>query len=163
METMHETKALTITRTFDAPVDFVWRAWTKPQQIKQWWGPNYFTTPFCTMDFRLDGRYLTCMRSPDDFDYWSTGVYKEIVPLKRIVMTDSFSDINGNVVPATHYSMSGDFPLEMQITVDFEFEEGKTKITLTHEGIPDSEKENCTKGWNQSFDKLAEFLANILV
>ena len=127
---------LVITRIFDAPLELVWNAWTNPEHFKRWWGPKDFTCPFCEMDFRVGGRYLNCMRSPVGQDYWSTGVYREIIPMERIVFTDSFADEKGNIVPATHYGLSSDFPLEMLVTVTFEEFEGKTKLTLHHVGIP---------------------------
>jgi uncharacterized protein YndB with AHSA1/START domain len=92
-------------------------------------------------------------------DFWGTGVYREIVPMEKIVSTDSFADADGNVVPASYYGMSGDFPLELLITVTFEEVEGKTKMTLTHVGIPEGEMMDLTRaGWSESFDKLAESL-----
>jgi uncharacterized protein YndB with AHSA1/START domain len=99
------------------------------------------------------------MRSPEGQDYWSTGVYREIVPPERLVCTDSFADEKGNVVPATHYGMSADFPLEMLVTVTLEEEAGKTRLTLEHVGLPPGEDlDNCRVGWSESFDKLAEVL-----
>jgi uncharacterized protein YndB with AHSA1/START domain len=99
------------------------------------------------------------MRSPEGKDYWSTGVYREIVPLERIVCTDCFADEAGNVVPATYYGMSADFPLEMLVTVTFEDQGGKTKMTLKHSGLPAGDmSEETGAGWNQSFDKLAASL-----
>src|SRR5215207_6016964 len=118
---------LVITRFFNAPRELIWKAWTDPDHFKHWWGPKHFTAPFCKMDFHVGGKYLYCMRSPEGQDYWSTGVYKEIVPKERIVFTDSFADAEGNVVPATDYGMSLDFPLEMLVTVTFEDFDGKTK------------------------------------
>ena len=148
-----------ITRVFDAPRELVWKAWTEPDRLMQWWGPKGFTAPVCEIDLRVGGKYLNCMRSPEGKDYWSTGVYREIVPLERIVCTDSFADEHGNVVPATHYGMSPDFPLEMLVTVTFEEHEGKTTMTLRHVGIPAGEMRELTgAGWNESFDKLAESL-----
>lgn len=150
---------LVITRLFDAPRELVWQAWTEPEHFKRWWGPKDFTCPFCEMDLRVGGRYLNCMRSPEGRDYWSTGVYREIVPMQRIVCTDAFADEHGNVVPATHYGMSQDFPLEMLVTVTFEDQAGKTKITLKHSGLPaTAEGQSAQAGWNESFDKLAESL-----
>jgi uncharacterized protein YndB with AHSA1/START domain len=150
---------LVIRRIFDAPRELVWKAWTDPEHIQRWWGPKDFTAPACRIDFRVGGRYLICMRSPEGRDYWSTGVYREIVPLERIVCTDSFADEEGNVVPATYYGMSPDFPLEMLITVTFEEDEGKTKMTLKHTGLPAGEmSEQTGAGWNESFDKLAASL-----
>ena len=151
---------LVIERIFDAPRDLVWRAWTEPERMMRWWGPKDFTSPACRIDFRVGGKYLACMRSPEGQDYWSTGVYREIVPLERIVCTDSFADENGNVVPASHYGMTGDFPMERLVTVTFEEHEGKTKLTLRHEGMPAGEMgEMAQAGWNESFDKLAAYLA----
>lgn len=77
-----------------------------------WWGPEDFTSPVSKIDLRVGGEYLKCMRSLDDKDFWSKGVYREIVAFERLVMTDSFADENGNTVPASYYGMSKDFPLE---------------------------------------------------
>jgi uncharacterized protein YndB with AHSA1/START domain len=152
---------LVIERVFDAPRELVWRAWTEPDLFMRWWGPKGFTTPHCEIDLRVGGRLLNCMRSPEGQDYWSTGVYREIVPLERIVCTDSFADEKGNVVPATHYGMTADIPLEMLVTVTFEDLDGKTRMTLRHEGLPAGEmREGAGTGWSESFDKLAEVLAN---
>lgn len=151
---------LVITRVFDAPRELIWKAWTEPETSMKWWGPKGFTCPVCRIDLRVGGAYFNCMRSPEGQDYWSTGVYREIVPTKRLVCTDSFADEQGNIVPATHYGMSADFPLEMLVTVTFEEEAGKTRLTLEHTGLPPGEDlDNCRVGWSESFDKLAEVLA----
>ena len=150
---------LIIERTFDAPRALVWEAWTDPEQVQRWWGPRGFTTPFCKIDLRVGGTWLNCMRSPEGQDYWSTGVYRDIVPPERLVCTDSFADEKGNIVPATHYGMSPDFPLEMLVTVTFEEDEGKTRLTLKHAGLPPGDRDDCRAGWSSSFDKLAELLA----
>ena len=165
-------RELVITRIFDAPRELVWKAWTDPEHAMRWWGPKDFTAPVCKIDFRVGGKYLFCMRSSkllpapagsppiaEGQEFWSTGVYREIVPLERIVYTDSFADREGNVVPATHYGMSADFPLELLVTVTFEEQGGKTKMTLRHVGIPAGEMSDLTAaGWNESFDKLSESL-----
>lgn len=150
-----------ITRVFEAPRELVWKAWTECERLMRWWGPKGFTAPFCTIDLRVGGVYRNAMRSPEGKDYWSTGPYREIVPLKRIVCTDSFADKEGNIVPATHYGMSADYPLEMLVTVTFEEIEGKTKLTLRHAlgSVPASERDLCQQGWSESFDKLAGELA----
>jgi uncharacterized protein YndB with AHSA1/START domain len=153
-------KDLIITRVFNAPRKLVWKAWTEPESMMRWWGPKGFTCPVCRIDLRVGGAYLNCMRSPEGQDYWSAGVYREIVPPERLVCTDSFADEAGNVVPATHYGMSADFPLEMLVTVTFEEQEGKTRLTLQHAGLPSGkDQDDCRVGWSESFDKLAEVLA----
>lgn len=155
--TMKNKDALTIVRVFDAPREKVWKAWTDPEELKKWWGPKHFTSPFSKIDLRAGGKYLHCMRGPDGKDYWSTGVYREIVPMERLVATDSFADEKGDVVPASHYGMAGDFPLELIVTVTFEKTGARTKMIVRHEGLPAGLVRELTEtGWNESFDKLAD-------
>lgn len=154
-------KELTISRIFNVKRDLVWQAWTEPEHIKAWWGPKAFTSPFINIDLRPGGKYLYCMRSPDGKDYWSTGTIMEVIPGEHLVMTDSFSDKQGNVVSAAYYGMDPDFPLESLVVVQFEDEGGKTKFTIKYEDlstISDNDLEGMKQGWNESFDKLAEYL-----
>jgi len=151
---------LIIERMFDAPREKVWAAWTTPDLIMRWWGPKGFTAPFARISLRVGGSYLYDMRSPEGKDYWSTGFFHEIVPFERIVATDHFADEKGNVVPATSYGMSPDYPVEMLVTVTFEAADRRTKLTLKHAGIPPGrEMEGARQGWNESLDKLAAVLA----
>jgi uncharacterized protein YndB with AHSA1/START domain len=146
-------------RIFDAPPDLVWQAWTDPEHLKRWWGPQSFTAPVAQIDLRVGGKYLFCMQDPDGNQFWSTGTYKEIVPGERLVCTDSFADEHGNIVSAESYGMEG-FPLELEVVVTFEDLGGKTRMTVTHYGMPAGEmRQGATVGWNQSFDKLAAALA----
>ncbi len=162
---MADKDELIIERIFDAPVEEVWKYWTEPEYYAKWWGPKDFTGKVKAMDVRVGGKFLGAMHGPAgtefDKDFWSTGVYKEIIPMEKIVVTDSFADENGNVVPSTYYGMSN-FPLEMLITVTFEkTEDGKTKMTLRHSGIEkisDTDRSNMQQGWNQSLDKIAASL-----
>ena len=154
---------LVITCIFDAPRAKVGKAWTEPESMKKWWGPKDFTAPVIKIDLRVGGKYLYCMRGagPDGVvrDVWSTGVYREIVPMERYAMTDSFADEKGNIVPASYYGMKGEWPLELLVKITFEEHNGKTKMTLKHVGMPDDKnRKGAEMGWNQSFDKLAESL-----
>jgi uncharacterized protein YndB with AHSA1/START domain len=165
METMVKTpknteaQVLVIERIFDAPPQRLWQAWTDPEVAKLWWGPEHFTAPVIKMDFRVGGKYHFCMRSPEGDDYWSAGVYHEIVPFEKIVSTDSFADEKGNVVSAEYYGMGSEFPLELLVTITFEDLGGKTKQTLRHAGFPPGEHlESACSGWSTSFDKLARVL-----
>jgi uncharacterized protein YndB with AHSA1/START domain len=148
-----------ITRLFDAPRDLVWRAWTEPEFVMQWWGPKHYTSPSCKIDLRAGGKYLFCMRSPEGKDFWSTGVYRDLKRPERLVCTDSFADEKGNMVPATYYGMSPDFPAEMLVTLTFEVQAGRTRLTLRHAGLPAGEMRDLTRaGWNESLDKLTGVL-----
>jgi uncharacterized protein YndB with AHSA1/START domain len=148
---------ITITRTLDAPRDLVWKAFTEPEYYKRWFGPKEFTTPVARIDPRVGGEIFYCMRSPEGKDYCGKGVYREVVSPERIVVTDSFTDEEGNTVSASYYGMSADWPLELLVTITLEEEDGKTCLTLTHsglEGVSDGDRKNMEQGWNESFDKL---------
>jgi uncharacterized protein YndB with AHSA1/START domain len=122
--------------------------------MKKWWGPKEYTCPDCSIDFKVGGKFLASMQGADGKKIWSTGTYKEIVPLKKIVNTDSFADSTGNIVPASYYKMSGDWGLELLVTTEFEEVDGKTNISLQHAGLPVELSDECMQGWQSSFDKL---------
>ena len=131
--------------------------------IKAWWGPKTFTTPVAEIDLRVGGKYLTCMRSADGQDFWSTGIYKVVDPPAKLVMTDSFADEKGNVVSADYYGMNPDFPLEGLDTVVFEEKDGRSTFTLTYSAesaVPESDIKDMQNGWLEMFDKLEAKLAD---
>jgi uncharacterized protein YndB with AHSA1/START domain len=113
-------RELVVTRVFDAPRELVFRVWTEPERVRRWWGPEGFTMPYCDIDLRPGGIFLRCMRSPEGQDFWVTGVFREIVAPERLVITDSFADAEGNVVPPAPYGVGPDMPLERLVTVTFE-------------------------------------------
>jgi uncharacterized protein YndB with AHSA1/START domain len=124
-----------IERIFNAPVQRVWDAWTKPEEAAKWWGPKHFTAPHMQIDLRVGGKYLFCMHgneglSPEFIgkDFWTTGTYKEIVPLQKLVCTDSFSDKDGNIVDPKNFGMPPETPMIMEITILFEDLGDKTKM-----------------------------------
>ncbi len=153
-------KEIVIERIFDAPREAVWKAWTEPERVMRWWGPNGYSSPAAKIDLRVGGKYLFCMRTPEGQDTWSGGTYREIVPMERIVASDHFADEHGNVVAASTYGLEGDWPEDLLVTVTFEDLGGKTKLTLRHAGFPAGDMPGmAAEGWNQSLDKLAAYLA----
>jgi uncharacterized protein YndB with AHSA1/START domain len=150
---------LVITRVFDAPRELVFRAWTEPEHLVRWWGPNGFTTPVCKIDLRPGGVWHICMRAPDGRDYWSKGIYREIIAPERIVTTDFFSDEDGNLVQPAQYGLPADWPAEMLLTVTFAEQDGKTKLTV-RQSVSEALARSigAVDGWNQSLDRLAEQL-----
>lgn len=168
---MHkEDKDISITQIFNAPVEAVWKAWAEPEMVKKWWGPKGFTAPEIKIDLRVGGNYLYCMRgSPAPGvpvqDFWSTGEYKEIIPLKKIVITDSFSDKFGNKVDPKDYGMNENFPKETTITVLFEKQpDYKTKLTISYlapkngKGYQAMIESGMEEGWKETLNKLEEIL-----
>ena len=146
-------KDVIITRSFTAPLQAVWNAWTDPAVFKKWCGPKSYTCPHVDIDFRVGGKILSCMRSKEGKDMWGLNVIQEIEEGRKIVMTDNFSDSQGNIVPANEV-MPGNWTNDMFITLEFDENLGKTDFTLRHEGIPPEMHDECKKGWEESFDKL---------
>lgn len=159
-----DTRTLVIERIFNAPVARVWEAWTNPEEVKKWWGPEGWSAPVVKIDLRVGGTFLGCMRGAmepggPEQDNWSGGVYQEIVPMQKIVSTDYFTDAEGNKIDPKDIGMPGEWPDEMRVTVTFEdLGDGRTKLTLVHEGHPAEMADMAEAGWNQSLDKFAAIL-----
>jgi len=154
-----------ITRVFDAPRDLVWKAFTEPKRLKEWWGPKGVTIIESKMDLRPGGSYHYAMRTPDGNTMWGKFVYREITPPSRMVFVNSFSDEAGGV---TRHPMAPNWPLEMLSTFLFEEESGKTRFTVRWSPLNATEEERATfaaghasmqQGWGGTLDKLAAYLA----
>jgi uncharacterized protein YndB with AHSA1/START domain len=146
-------RELTITRIFDAPRELVFRAWTDPKHLAQWWGPKYFTNTVCEADVRPGGALYIEMTDPDGVAHPTKGTFREIVPPERLVFTTTaFEDEAGNP------------QLEGLNTVTFEDYQGKTRLTLYVKILKATPEvawalAGMNEGWSQSLDKLAEELA----
>jgi uncharacterized protein YndB with AHSA1/START domain len=152
-------REIVITRIFNAPRELVFKAWTEPQHIAQWWGPQGFTTRVTEMDLRTGGKWRYIMIGPDGTEYPLKGVFREIVPLERIVTTDEFDQGFEKV-------MNADLPRGMVSTAIFEDLAGKTKLTLRimHESAEERRKHEemgVIGGWNSSFDCLDQYLSKV--
>jgi uncharacterized protein YndB with AHSA1/START domain len=153
--------AVVIERTFDAPIDLIWQMWTQPEHFKNWYGPQGFSVPVADMDLRVGGRRLVCMASPDgSMKMWTTGEYTEIVPNKRLVYTESPSDENGNLVSPSAMGMPEGYPETTEITVLLEDLGERTRMVLTHAGMPADS--GAGGGWEQAFDKLTNYVESSL-
>jgi uncharacterized protein YndB with AHSA1/START domain len=152
-----KTKTVSITRMFDLPLDKIWKAWTEVNSFKKWWGPKDFTCPSCTIDLKPGGKNIACMKSTDGKEYWSTCIYKEITPKKKIVYEDNFADSKGNIVPPSYYDMPGEWS-DVIVTVTMEEAGGKTKMTMQQTNIPEVVYDECIKGWQESLDKIEKNL-----
>lgn len=151
---------LVVKRIIDAPVDLVWKAWTDPNQVTKWWGPEGFTSPSCKIDLCEGGNYIFCMRAPAEmggFEHYSAGVYKKIVPMERLEFTQSLSDKEGNVLDPSALGMPADFPKELTVVVEFKkLKCDMTEITITeHEWTPGQMYVYSIAGLQQTIDKLA--------
>src|SRR5439155_21675676 len=155
--TVNETERMVVTRVFDAPRELVWKAWTDPKYVMQWWGPKGFTAPVCQMDFRVGGKFLCCMKAPDGQEFWNAVEYHEIVPHEKIVSLMYFSDSKGNKIdPAQlgieHEAIEGAY----DVTIFEDLGNGQTKLTfIGNEPMESAKNSGQLEGWNQILDKLA--------
>ncbi len=158
-------KEFVITRTFAAPRDLVWKAWTERDRLLQWFGPKGLTISTATVDFRPGGVFHYGMKSPDGKMIWGKFVYREIVAPEKIVFISSFSDEKGGL---TRHPMSAGWPLEMLSTTTFAEHDGKTLLTIrwTPDNATEEElksfiaaKPGMSQGWSGTFEQLTEYLA----
>lgn len=146
---------LVLTRLIDAPPEKVYRAWTEPELLKQWFAPLPYTTPVVEVDVRTGGSSLIVMRSPEGVDMPNPGVYLEVVPNERIVATDAYTS-------AWEPSKK---PF-MTLILTFENQDGKTKYTAvarhwTVEDCEAHEKMGFHVGWGICTDQLAALAAKL--
>ena len=157
-------KPFEITRVFDAPREQVWKAWTEPERLKQWWGPKDFTVHTCKVDLRPGGTFLYGMKAPDGSDVWGKFVYRKIEAPKRLEFVVSFSDPKGGV---TRHPSSPGWPLEILSAVTFEEQGGKTKVSVqwSPHNATDAERKtfdegraSMQQGWGGTLDQFTEYL-----
>ncbi len=161
--TVNEIERMVVTRVFDAPRELVWKAWTDPKYVMQWWGPKGFTAPVCKMDFRVGGKYLFCMRAPDGQELWTGGEYHEIVLHEKVVLSMYFSDSEGNKVEAADYGIEHETIDDAHDIVLFEdLGNGQTKLTfIGNEAMENAKESGQVEGWNQILDKFAAVIAGV--
>lgn len=129
------TKEITVNRIFDASVEEVWRLWTEPEYIKQWWGPDKFTCPLVELDFREGGTSLVCMKARPEMGgqlFYNIWTYTSITPFQRIEFLMNLSDADGVRKKPVDVGMPADFPEDVRTVVTFEAIGGEqTKMTVT--------------------------------
>jgi uncharacterized protein YndB with AHSA1/START domain len=148
-----------ITRTFDAPRELVFRAWTDAAQLEQWYAPSGCSVRFTKLDLREGGEFHSCVRTPDGHDCWCKGVYREIVAPERIVYTLAVADEHGNLITPVQAGMDPEWPRETTVTVTFAEHDGKTTLTL-HQTVSASlaQRTGALPSWLSMFDRLESSL-----
>lgn len=144
-------REIRITREFDAPRELIFDAWTEPDKIGRWWGPNGFTTTTREMSFKIGGNWIFTMHGPDGTDFSNRIAYTEI-KRPEILKYDHYGHKNGE----------GD-PPHFQATVTFEESGEKTKLTMrmlfpTTEARDQSVEFGAVEGGNQTLKRLEKYL-----
>jgi uncharacterized protein YndB with AHSA1/START domain len=139
-------RVLRLERTFRAPREAVFRAFTEREQLMRWWGPKGYTVPRCELDARPGGAWRTVMRSPEGTEMVVGGVYREVRAPARLVFTWA-------------WETDGRPGHETLVTLEFHDREGTTALVVTHETFETTDgRDRHREGWSSSLDCLGEHL-----
>jgi uncharacterized protein YndB with AHSA1/START domain len=160
-----KTEPFVISRVFDAPRERVWKSWTEPERLKQWWGPKGFTVTHCKVDLRPGGLMHYALKMPDGKEMWGRFVYREIVKERKLVFVSSFSDKEAGI---TVHPFNANWPREMLTTVAFEEQGGKTTVTVNWVPLDTSTdierktfedgRSSMKMGWTGTFEQFEAYL-----
>jgi uncharacterized protein YndB with AHSA1/START domain len=157
----HDDDSMVIERQFDAPVELVWQMWTAPEHFKAWYGPDGATIPVANLDVRVGGRRHVCMevQTPDGpMQMWFAGEHREVIEHERLVYTESMSDEHGTLPSNDDPGDPRAHPATTEVRVELEDLGGRTKMVLTHVGIPSDSP--GAAGWTMALDKLAAHITS---
>jgi uncharacterized protein YndB with AHSA1/START domain len=162
-----KTTNLQITRTFKAPRELVFQAWTDPQHLQHWWGPQGFDINIFKFDLQPGGLFHYSMRSADGHQMWGKFVFREIAGPGKLVFVNSFADEEGNTVRPPFSEV---FPLEILNILTFTEQDGQTTLTMRGGPIHATEEEiqffqsmhpSMQQGFGGTFGQLDEYLAKL--
>lgn len=148
---------LELTRDVDVAPELVWKAWTTPDLLKQWFAPKPFETPECEIDLRPGGAFRTTMRSPDGQEFGGAGCYLDIVPNERLVWTSA-------LLPGYRPQ-----PDEMPFTAIVEIQPNgsggsRYRAIAMHQNPEDNKKHadmGFVEGWGAALEQLVELVKNL--
>lgn len=138
-----QNRTLTLKKTFNAPIQLVWEAWTQPEHIISWWGPKGMKIEVVEHDFKVGGKWKYVMPMPDGNEFISEGEYLEIVEGKKIITTANFRPMTEGVEIHALFEENGD-------TTNFTF----SVVHATEEYCRQQEKMGFYNGWGSAFDRL---------
>ena len=136
-------RTVTIQRTFNAPIQLVWEAWTQPEHIAKWWSPKGMETKIIEHEFKVGGKWKYCMPMPNGQEFITEGVYTEIVELVKIISSANFRPMTEGVEIQSLFEEDGD-------KTNFTF----NIIHPTEEYKIQQEKMGILNGWGSVFERL---------
>ena len=151
--------SVVIERSFAAPIALIWKMWTDPEHFKAWYGPQGATIPVARFDVRVGGSRFVGMEmtTPNGpMRMWFTGEHLEVAEPDRLVYTEAMSDEDGNVQSPAAMGMPEGHPTTTEVRVALEQVDDKTRMVLTHAGIPSDSP--GAMGWNMALDRLATYV-----
>ena len=160
---MSNTKELVITRTFNAPRELVFKAFSEAERMAKWWAPPGMAIEVVRFEFKPGGMFLYCSKN-EQFEMWGRFVYKDILSPERIVFINSFSDKDGNIAKSPFHPV---WPLEVHNTLTLTEADGKTTMELRGGPINATAEEqkvfeentgNMQQGFKGVLDQLEAYL-----
>jgi uncharacterized protein YndB with AHSA1/START domain len=158
-------KDFVISRVFDAPRDLLWKCFTEPERMSQWWGPKGVKIGKSQMDLRVGGIYHYGMENPDGQVMWGRMIFREIVPPERLVFINSFSDAAAGL---SRHPLAPQWPLQMLTIFTFEEAPGdKSRFTVhwspyeataEEQAAFDAGHDSMTMGWSGTLERLEAYL-----
>lgn len=154
------THDVSVTRTFEASPEEVWRAWTEDELVMQWWGPEGFTSPAARMDVRVGGTSHVAMRSPEGQDMWMNWTYTRVEPHSRLDYVQNLADAAGNAIDPATVGLPPEFPRDVATVVTLTPVGNKTEVTITeHTTTSRMMMEMSQQGLEQVLDKMGRIFA----
>ena len=137
----------------------MFKAWTDPDHLIEWFAPDGCSIRFERLDLREGGGFHSCITTPDGYECWAKGVYLDITPPERIVMIMAITDQEGNLVEPIQMGMDPEWPRETIVTVTLEDLGSQTRMTL-HQTVSEAlaKRTGAHPSWLQMFDRLAASL-----
>jgi uncharacterized protein YndB with AHSA1/START domain len=147
---MKTEQSLEIRRVIKAPRDRVYAAWTDPEQLRQWFGPENVRTRKLVAETRVGGKFRWDLTSPEGEEMTVEGEYRDLQPGKKIVFTWQWQD---DEAWQHHNSI---------VTLELSDAPGGTELRLLHQDLPSEEsRDRHTEGWNSLLNELKKFLREI--
>lgn len=140
-------RTLTIEKTFTAPLELVWKAWTESEQIVKWWAPTGMNITVLAHEFKVGGSWKYSMPMPDGNEFISEGTYKEIVAMEKIITSADFKPMTVGVELQAYFKADGE-------TTKFTFK----VIHETEEYCKQQEEMGFYNGWGSAFERLSAFV-----
>jgi uncharacterized protein YndB with AHSA1/START domain len=160
-------REFSITRTFHAPRELLYAAFSEEQHLKNWFAPTGFTVGVSKFNPVPGGIFHYCMRAPNGVEMWSKWIFQQLIPFEKIELVNTFSNKHGNPIPHPYVP---NWPLEILTTTKFQEVEGATEVTVTWLPIHtnragqqtfNSMHQQMAQGWNGTLDQLETYLATL--
>ena len=145
-----QSRTLTIKKTFDAPVEIVWEAWTQPEHVAEWWAPKGVNVKVVEHNFKVGGKWKYSMPMPDGNEFISEGVYSVIVELQKIFTSADFRPMTEGVEMQSFFEKDGE-------KTNFTF----NVIHVTEEYCKAQEKMGFYNGWGSALERLNAFVKTL--